>query len=34
MIVIEERKGLWERLIKLINDILLWLVRWVQPRRR
>ena len=33
MIVIEERK-LWERLIKLINDVLLWLVRWVQPRRR
>ena len=34
MAQIEERRGFLQRVIKTIGEVLTWLVRWIQPRRR
>ena len=34
MIRIEERRGIIQKLIKFVSEILIKLSRWLQPRRR
>ena len=34
MIRIEERRGIVQKLIKFVSEILIKLSRWLQPRRR